>query len=73
MRKYFKFIKLKKSWRPFILLMIMNIIGQCYDEWSIYQIIKSNFIIMITWILGTLVIDWFQIKSENSKDRNSKE
>ena len=50
--------------------MIMNIVCQCCDGWSVYQIIKSNFIIVTTF--ATLVIDWFQIKNENSKDRNLK-
>ena len=34
MRKYFKFIRFQKYWKPFILLLIMNIVCQCCDGWS---------------------------------------
>ncbi len=67
MRKYFKFIRFQKYWKPFILLMIMNIVCQCCDGWSVYQIIKSNFIIVTTWVLGALVIDWIIMKYNNLK------
>ena len=52
--------------------MIMNIICQCCDGWSVYQIIKSNFIIVTTWVLGTLVIDWVIMKNNNLKDKSRK-
>lgn len=73
MKKYFKFMKFRESFKSFIIIIIANIVGQCYAEWSISHMIKLDIIIALVWIFATLVVDWVQIKSKNSKDRNSKE
>lgn len=74
MRKYFKFTTLRKRWKPFILLIIINIVGQYLNKWSIDNMIESNIIVTIVWILGGLVIDWIIIirKNYNSKNKNLK-
>lgn len=74
MRKYFKFTTLCKRWKPFILLIIINIIGQYRKGWSIDDMIESSIIITTVWILGGLVIDWIMIIRENynSKNKNLK-
>lgn len=46
--------------------------GQCYDKWSVDNIIITDIKLTIMFVFATLVIDWFQIKNENSKDRNLK-
>ena len=73
-RKYFKFTTLLKRWKPFILLIIINIVRQYFNEWSIDNMIESNIIVTIVWILGGLVIDWIIIIRENynSKNKNLK-
>ena len=74
MRKYFKFTTLRKRWKPFMLLIIINIVGQYLNKWSIDNMIESNIIVTIVWILGGLVIDWIIIirKNYNSKNKNLK-
>ena len=73
MRKYFKFTTLCNHWKPFLFVMIMNIVGQCYDGWSISDMIKIDIILVAVGIFGTLISDWLQIKNNNSKDENSEE
>lgn len=66
MRKYFKFTTFRKNWKFFIVFMIINIIGQYHKGWwSVDNMIESNIIVTIVWILGGLVIDWIMIIREN--------
>ena len=53
--------------------MITSIAGQYYDGWTVNQMIKSNIVIAVVAIFGSLVGDWLQIKNNNSKDENSEE
>ena len=67
MKEYFKFMTLRKNLIPFILLMIFAIGVQLYGggEWSIREMMISNFILVVTWVFGSLVSDWIQIKNNN--------
>ena len=73
MRKYFKFTTFCNNWKLFLFIMITSIAGQCYDGWTVNQMIKSNIVIAVVAIFGSLVGDWIQIKNNNSKDENSEE
>ncbi len=73
MRKYFKFTTFCNNWKLFLFIMITSIAGQYYDGWTVNQMIKSNIVIAVVAIFGSLVGDWLQIKNNNSKDENSEE
>lgn len=72
-KKYFKFTKFRKDLKPFMLVMLIVIVCQCYDGWSIHEMIKTNIILVVVGIFGSLISDWIQIKNDNSKNSNSKE
>ena len=73
MKKYFKFTTFCNNWKLFLFIMITSIAGQYYDGWTVNQMIKSNIVIAVVAIFGSLVGDWLQIKNNNSKDENSEE
>ena len=73
MRKYFKFTTFCNNWKLFLFIMITSIAGQYYDGWTVNQMIKSNIVIAVVAIFGSLVGDWLQIKNNNSKDENLEE
>lgn len=73
MKKYFKFTRLKETLKPFSILMIMIVVGQCYTHTPIGIIVIGDFILMVLYVFETLVIDWVRMKNNDSKDKNPKE
>lgn len=74
MKKYFKFTRLRESWKGLIVLMIIFVVDRFRNgHMSIGEIIITYFILTIIYVFATLVVDWVRMKNNDSKDKNSKE
>lgn len=67
-KKYFQFTKLKQEFHGFLLCMTVIIVCQWHDNDSMKNMITSNFILAIVYILGSLIFDWTQLKSNQLKE-----
>lgn len=74
MKKYFKFTRFRESWKSFIILMIIFVVDRLYNgHMSIGKIIITYLVLAIIYVFATLVVDWVRMKSDDSKDKKSKE
>lgn len=73
MKKYFKFTRLKESLKTFIISLLMIIAAQLYTHTPVDIMIIGDLILAVLYVFETLVIDWVRMKSDDSKDKNSKE
>lgn len=73
MKKYFKFTRLKETLKPFGIVMIMILVGQCYTHTPVNIIIIGDLILVVLYVFETLVVDWVRMKGDKSKNKDSKE
>lgn len=74
MKKYFKFTTLRKTWKSFVVVMIAYIVRRFKNShMSIGEIIITHLIVAAIYVFATLVVDWVQMKSDSSKDKDSTE
>lgn len=71
MKKYFKFTRFRKTWKSFVVMMIAFIVRSFrHSHMSIDEIIITHLILAAIYVFATLVVDWVQMKSDNSKDKD---
>ena len=69
-KKYFQFTHLKEQIHMGILFITIAAVGRWHDNCSIEYMIKSSFILVIAFVVGSLIADWIQIKNDKLEEQN---
>lgn len=69
MKKYFTFKRFRENLIPFVIIMSCIVVGQYRDGYmTVDEIILTDLMLMIIYVLATLVIDWVRMKRVNSEE-----
>lgn len=70
MKKYFQFTGFRKNLWFFIAILVLSLIVQCFGhgDWTVREIIQTDVILSITFVLASLVSDWIEPKNNDAKN-----